>query len=75
MAMKWMENIGMKEYLFNPQLKSMNYNKMNTNVGMVMRMINMQQLIMEMMPKPLRISMMVKIGVLLRGPPRDPFRR
>jgi hypothetical protein len=41
---------------------------------MVTKMVEMQQLMMEMMPKPPRIHVAVKIGALLLVLPPDPFR-
>jgi hypothetical protein len=41
---------------------------------MVVTMMEMHWLMMEMMPKPPRISVMVKISALLLTPP-DPFQR
>ena len=67
--MVWMEYNEMNKYLCKSTTKFRKYNKMNTN-GVMMTVM-----MMEMMPKPPMIFVVVRIDVRMQVPPPDPFRR
>jgi hypothetical protein len=74
--MKWMKITRMIEYLYksiaNVKEKQQDEYKW---YGMVMEMVEMQQLLMKIIPKPPKNLAVVKIGDLLLVPTLDSFRR